>query len=173
MSRPIPQCIIWKFQAYSVSDSIYNDFDRVFLEIPEKNYIVGILLTCLISLWFGSSSSFGHLFLKCVRFVKANTIVIFSLIGGKLNELHRYKVLWKFCVSAEWLLSTLFQWGTLSKLPQCNFSLEFPEILRQYHIHVCYHWLSVYGNSKIILTNMPYWQKVSQYIQSRLLNDSV
>ena len=40
----IPQCIILEIP----NDSIY-DFDRVSLEIPVKNCIVGMLLTCLIS----------------------------------------------------------------------------------------------------------------------------
>ena len=42
--------------------------------------------------------------------------------------------------------------------PQCNLSLEFPEIHSQNLL--CYHWLSVSGSSKImhcgILFNMPY-----------------
>ena len=46
----------------------------------------------------------------------------------------------------------------LTTCPQCNFSPEIPEILRQSHI--CYHWLSVSGISKImhcgILIDMPY-----------------
>ena len=46
----------------------------------------------------------------------------------------------------------------LTTFPQCNFSLEFSEILSQNHIR--YHWLSVSGNSKImhcgILINMPH-----------------
>ena len=45
---------------------------------------------------------------------------------------------------------------------QCNFSLEFPETLSQNHI--CYHWLSVSGISKImhrgILIIMPYWKEI-------------
>ena len=45
--------------------------------------------------------------------------------------------------------------------PQCNFLLEFPEILRQNLIR--YHWLSVSKISKImhcgILINMPFWVK--------------
>ena len=32
-----------------------------------------------------------------------------------------------------------------TSFPQCNFSLEFPEILSQSLI--CYYWLSLYGNS--------------------------
>ena len=47
MVMSIPQCIIWKSQAHSVNYSIY-DFHWVFLEIPEKNSIVGMLLTCPI-----------------------------------------------------------------------------------------------------------------------------
>ena len=46
----------------------------------------------------------------------------------------------------------------LTTFKQCNFSVEFPEILSQNPI--CYHWLSVSGNSKImhcgILINVPY-----------------
>ena len=46
----------------------------------------------------------------------------------------------------------------LTTCPQCNFSPEIPEILRQSHI--CYHWHSVSGISKImhcgILIDMPY-----------------
>ena len=49
--------------------------------------------------------------------------------------------------------------GKLATLPQCNFSLEFPELLSQNYI--CYYRLSVSGISKImccgILINMPYW----------------
>ena len=41
----IPQCIILEIP---VNDSI-NNFDRVFLEIPVKTCIVGMLLTCPIS----------------------------------------------------------------------------------------------------------------------------
>ena len=36
----------------------------------------------------------------------------------------------------------------LTTFPQCNLSLEFSEILRQKHI--CYHWLSASGISKIV-----------------------
>ena len=47
----------------------------------------------------------------------------------------------------------------LTTFPQCNCSLEFPEILSQNHIR--YHWLSVSGISKImhcgILISIPYW----------------
>ena len=39
--------LLWESQTHSVNDSIY-DFDRVFLEIPVKNCIVGMLLTCPI-----------------------------------------------------------------------------------------------------------------------------
>ena len=49
--------------------------------------------------------------------------------------------------------------GMLKTFPQCTFSLEFPEILRQNLL--CYHWLSMSGNSKMmhcgILINTPYW----------------
>ena len=45
----------------------------------------------------------------------------------------------------------------LTTFPHCNLSLEFPELLSQNLI--CYHWPSVFGNSKImhcgILINMP------------------
>ena len=37
--------LFWKSQTHSVNDSIY-DFDGVSLEIPVKNNIVGMLLTC-------------------------------------------------------------------------------------------------------------------------------
>ena len=51
------------------------------------------------------------------------------------------------------------QWGMLTTFPQCNFSLEFQEILSQNN--TCYHWLSVSGSSKImycgILINVPYY----------------
>ena len=47
----------------------------------------------------------------------------------------------------------------LTTFPQCDVSMEFPAILSQNYI--CYHWLSVYGISKImhcgILNNMPYY----------------
>ena len=47
----------------------------------------------------------------------------------------------------------------LTTIPQCNCSLKFPEILSQNHI--CYHWQSVSGISKIvncgILIGMPFW----------------
>ena len=50
----------------------------------------------------------------------------------------------------------------LTTFPQRNFSLELPEILSKNHI--CYHWLSVSGISKImycgILINMPYYHWV-------------
>ena len=36
----------------------------------------------------------------------------------------------------------------LTTFPQCDFSLEIPELLSQNHI--CYHWLSVSGNSKMM-----------------------
>ena len=53
----------------------------------------------------------------------------------------------------------------LTTFPQCNFSLELPEILAQNHIY--YHWLSVSGISKImlcgILTNMPYYVGLSAH----------
>ena len=39
--------LFWKSQTHSVNDSIYN-FEIVFLEFPEKNCIVGMLLTCPI-----------------------------------------------------------------------------------------------------------------------------
>ena len=46
----------------------------------------------------------------------------------------------------------------LTIFPQCNFSLEYPEILSQSYSY--YHWLNVSGISKImhcgILNNMPY-----------------
>ena len=52
--------------------------------------------------------------------------------------------------------------GMLTTFSQCNFSLEFPEILSQNPI--CYHWLSMPGNSNImhfgILINMPYYFRV-------------
>ena len=54
MLMSIPQChnaLSWKFQTHSVNDSMMNDFDWVFLEIPVGNYIVGMLLTCPISFW--------------------------------------------------------------------------------------------------------------------------
>ena len=48
----------------------------------------------------------------------------------------------------------------LTTFPQCNSSQEFPDMPSKNLI--CYHWLSVYGNSKImhcgILFNMPYWK---------------
>ena len=48
--------------------------------------------------------------------------------------------------------------GTLTTFPQCNFSLEFRDLLSQNYI--CYQWLSVFGIYKIIhrgiLDNMPY-----------------
>ena len=51
------------------------------------------------------------------------------------------------------------KWGLLTTFPQCDFWLEFPGILSQNLI--CYHWLSVTGNSKIIhcgiLINIPLW----------------
>ena len=51
-----------------------------------------------------------------------------------------------------------YKLGMITAFQQCNFSLEFPEILSQNH--TCYHWLSVSGISKImhcgILINMPY-----------------
>ena len=47
----------------------------------------------------------------------------------------------------------------LTTIPQCNFSLEFLEILSQNYI--CYHSLSVSGISKIMhcgtLLNIPYF----------------
>ena len=52
------------------------------------------------------------------------------------------------------------QWGMLTTFPQCNFSLEFPEILSQNLI--CYHRLSVSGNSEMMhcgkLMSMPYYK---------------
>ena len=49
--------------------------------------------------------------------------------------------------------------GMLTTYPQCNFSLEFPKILRQNY--TCCNWLSVSGISKIkhcgILIIIPYW----------------
>ena len=57
----------------------------------------------------------------------------------------------------------------LTTFPRCNFSLEVPEILSQNLI--CYHWLSVSGNSKImhcgILINMPYCWIPYTYITLR------
>ena len=54
----------------------------------------------------------------------------------------------------------------LTTFPQCNFSLEFLEILSQNHIR--YHWLSVSGNSKIkhcgIVINMPFWGYMLDYL---------
>ena len=48
--------------------------------------------------------------------------------------------------------------------PQCNFSLEFPEILSQSLI--CYHWLSLYGNSVTmhcgLLIKMPHCKLYKQ-----------
>ena len=41
-----------------------------------------------------------------------------------------------------------YQKGMLTTFPQCYFSLEFPETLRQNHI--CYHWLNVSGIPKIM-----------------------
>ena len=53
----------------------------------------------------------------------------------------------------------------LTTFPQCNFSLEFPEILSQNHIW--YHWLSVCGISQImhcgILINISYWTVACEY----------
>ena len=59
----------------------------------------------------------------------------------------------------------------LTTFPQSNSSLEFPEILSQNLL--CYHWLSVSGNSKTmhcgILINMPYsefyqWLRMSGFL---------
>ena len=47
MLMSIPQNIVLQSQPRSVNDGIY-DFDGVFLEIPTKNCIVGMLLTCCI-----------------------------------------------------------------------------------------------------------------------------
>ena len=48
----------------------------------------------------------------------------------------------------------------ITTFPQRNFSMEFPEILSQDYIPVCYHWLSTSEISKVmhcgILINMPY-----------------
>ena len=48
--------------------------------------------------------------------------------------------------------------GVFTTFPQCNFSLEFPEVLSQ--TFICYQWLSMSGNSKImhcgLLINTPY-----------------
>ena len=56
------------------------------------------------------------------------------------------------------LLSKSIQSGMCTTFPQCIFPLGFLEILSQNHI--CYHCMSVSGNSKImhcgILINTPY-----------------
>ena len=41
--------LLWNSQTHSVNDTIY-DFDWVFLEIPVKIFIVGVILTCPIVL---------------------------------------------------------------------------------------------------------------------------
>ena len=52
----------------------------------------------------------------------------------------------------------LYPIGHVDNFPRMQFLLEFSEILS--HNHICYHWMSVYGISKImhcgILINMPY-----------------
>ena len=52
VNESITLCIILESQTHSVNDSIYN-FDRVFLEIPVENCMVGMLLTYTIdpNLW--------------------------------------------------------------------------------------------------------------------------
>ena len=47
-------------------------------------------------------------------------------------------------------LSTPCYRGCLNRAPQWNFSQEFPEIFSQNHI--CYHWLSLSGISKMMVT---------------------
>ena len=40
------EALFWKSQTHSANDGIY-DYEWVFLEIPVKNCIVGMLYTCL------------------------------------------------------------------------------------------------------------------------------
>ena len=47
-----------------------------------------------------------------------------------------------------YVASDIGRWGMITTFPQCNFSLEFSEILGQNLI--CYHWLSVSGNNELI-----------------------
>ena len=52
-NRVSHNALFWKSQTHSVNDTI-NDFDWVFLEIPVKICIVGMLLTCPIGLVGGA-----------------------------------------------------------------------------------------------------------------------
>ena len=62
------------------------------------------------------------------------------------------------CHLYTFIFQAIKQKGMLTTFPQCNFSLEFPEIFSENHI--CYHWLCVSGISKIMhcgtLINRPY-----------------
>ena len=77
------------------------------------------------------------------------------MINKSINiEMHAF--------SSIWLQNYSTLMGHVNKTPTMQFSLEFPEILSQNHI--CYHWLSVCGISKImhcgILINMPWLKKL-------------
>ena len=60
----IPECNILENQTHAVNDSLY-DFEWVFLEIPVKNCIVGMLIkrpiTVLQKFWHVSSANLASL----------------------------------------------------------------------------------------------------------------
>ena len=76
-----------------------------------------------------------------------------------LSHLHCWKKSVEKSWGVVWTLNTKNKLCLIWAFPQCKFSLEFPEISSQ-DLMLCYHWLSVSGNSEIlhcgILIDMPY-----------------